>query len=351
MKGRAAIWRLAITGGIAVILFILVANVITQPVAGDLRSYIAEFTDASGLHQDADVRFRGVRVGKVDAIDLKRRNGQSVAAVMFTLDKRYGIVSATRLAIKFQSLTGLRYVEVVNPSDKYSTADLMTHVPTTMTQPSLDVTALFNGLQPVFATMSPEDIDTFAANAVNYLSGDGSGLKPLLASVRKLTEFVSDRQQVIATLMRNLSELAGPMSGHSQDLVQILKWVNIPLDGALNAMDEFRKMQLYGGDFWRPVVRLVENLGFPNHPMEGWSFLDPKFRRPEWNEQNLDQGLDRAFTRIDDFIDAVKLAPVFQDNVPPPQDGAPAPCSHGRAQLPEQMDVLLNGQRVVLCNR
>ena len=40
------------------------------------------------------------------------------------------------------------------------------------------------------------------------------------------------------------------------------------------------------------------------------------------------------------------------DNIPPPpEDGAPVPCSHGRVQLPEAMDVLLNGQRVVLCNK
>src|SRR5579875_1768084 len=130
MTTRAALWRLAIAGAIAVILFILVANVIRQPVAADLRSYTAEFTDASGLHLDADVRVRGVRVGKVLAVDLERRRGQSVAVVKFTLDKRYGITSPTRLGIKFQALTGLRYVDVVDPAEKYSTADLVTRVPT-----------------------------------------------------------------------------------------------------------------------------------------------------------------------------------------------------------------------------
>ena len=36
-----------------------------------------------------------------------------------------------------------------------------------MTQPSFDITALFNGLQPVIATLSPDDINTFAENAGN----------------------------------------------------------------------------------------------------------------------------------------------------------------------------------------
>lgn len=353
MKGRAALWRLAIAGAVAIILFILVANVIRQPVAADLRSYTAEFTDASGLHLDADVRVRGVRVGKVHAIDLERRHGQSVAAVGFTLDKRYGITTATRLAIKFQALTGLRYVDVVNPSEKYSTTDLVMRVPTGMTQPSFDITALFNGLQPVFATLSPEDINTFAANTVNYLSGDGSGLEPLLNSIRKLTEFVSNRQQVVATLMRNLSDLAGAMGGHSNDLVQILKWVNRPLDGALEALDEFRKSQLYGLDFTSAAERLLASAGFQPLYMNGIGFTKGRdFFHPDMSQKDVDLAMDRAFTRVDDFVDAIKFVPVFWDNIGPPSgSGTPAPCSHGRAQLPEQMDVLLNGQRVVLCNR
>ena len=95
-------------------------------------------------------------------------------------------------------------------------------LPTAMTQPSFDVTTLFNGLQPVLATLSPDEINTFWENAETYLSGDGTGLGPMLDSIRKLTEFVSDRQQVIATLMRNLSEIADTMGGHAKEVVYIL---------------------------------------------------------------------------------------------------------------------------------
>ena len=67
---------------------------------------------------------------------------------------------------------------------------------------------------------------------------------------------------------------------------------------------------------------------------------------------SMDSSLNRAFTNVDNFVEAIKLVPAMWDNIPPPsQDGAPLPCSRGRAQLPATMDVLLNGQRVVLCNR
>ncbi len=352
MKPAAALWRLGITGVVAIVLFILLANVITQPVAPEVRSYAAEFTDASGLYSGADVRVRGVRVGKVQSVELKRRGGQSIAAVGFTLERRYGVVSATRLAIKYQSLTGSRYIDVVNPSERYSQADLVPRVPTAMTQPSFDITALFNGLQPVIATLSPEEINTFTANAASFLSGDGGGLAPMLQSIRTLTKFVSDRQQVVATLMRNLSEVAESMGGHSKDMVQILEWVNRPLDAALKVIDEFRKTELYASGFLTPVEQLLTNSGFPATGNSGLRFVTDGPHPADTNVSNIDEGLDKAFTRLDDFIDAFKLVPVMWENIgPPSQAGAPVPCSRGRFQLPEQMDVLLNGQRVVLCNR
>lgn len=350
MTARGALWRLALAAVVAVVLFILIANVIRQPIAAQELSYTAEFTDASGLHTDADVRVRGVRVGKVQSVRLERRDGRSLAAVDFTLDKQYGVVSASRLAIKYQALTGLRYVDIANPSEGYSETDLVKRVPTEMTQPSFDITALFNGLQPVIATLSPDEVNTFTSNAVSYLSGDGDGLAPMLESIHKLTRFVDDRQQIIATLMRNLSDVADGIGGNSKELVQILDWINRPLDGALNAIDEFRKSELYGPEFTDTVIRLMSNLGFPPvfNAASRWR-LEQNPANGEPSETEL--ALDRAFSNLDNYVDAFKLVPVVWDNIPEPQDDVPLPCSRGRFELPAPMDILINGQKVVLCNR
>jgi phospholipid/cholesterol/gamma-HCH transport system substrate-binding protein len=334
MKPLAALWRLGLSVAVAVVLFILLSNTLTNPVAINTRTYTAEFTDASGLHPDGDVRVRGVRVGKVESVDLARHDGQNVAQVKFTLDQQYGILAISRLAIKFQALTGVRYLDVTNAAEGYTAADLVTQVPTSMTQPSFDVTALFNGLQPVLATLSPEEINTFTANAASFLTGDGSGLAPLLDSLRRLTQFVSDRQEVVATLMSNLSQVADAIESKSKQFIHIIDLLNQPVDGALTILDEFRKDFLFGKDFFDPVVRLLNNAG-----------LKPGI--------NIDEALDRAFSNLDNFFDAFKLVPVINDNIKPPgeNDDTVEPCSRGRFQLPETMDVLLNGQRVVLCNR
>lgn len=350
MKPSAALWRLAIVGIVGIVLFTFLANAIKQPVTGKVRSYRAEFTDSSGLHPGADVRVRGVRVGKVQSIELDRHDGQSVSAVGFTLETRYGVVPETRLAIKYQSLTGSRYVDVMNASENNSNAHVVAHITTAMTQPSFDITALFNGLQPVLATLSPQEVNTFAENATEYLSGNG-GLAPMLESIRRLTRFVSDRQGVIATLMNNLSTVADSMGGHSKDMIQLLDYINRPLNGALSVLDQFRMTELYSTGFLFPVQQLLINAGFPAEGNSGDRLIMEPPGHQDLNATNIDDALDRAFNNVDDIIGAFKLVPVMWDNVgPPSQMGAPVACSKGRFQLPEQMDVLLNGQRVVLCN-
>jgi phospholipid/cholesterol/gamma-HCH transport system substrate-binding protein len=334
MKLIASLWRVGLSIAVTIGLVILLSNTLTNPVAVSTRTYTALFTDASGLHLDGDVRVRGVRVGKIASVDLARHDGQNLAQVKFTLDKKYGVVAVTRLAIKFQALTGVRYIDVTNPAEGFHAVDLITHVPVAMTQPSFDVTALFNGLQPVLATLSPEEINTFTANAASFLTGDGSGLEPLLRSVRRLTEFVSNRQQVVATLTQNLSQIADAIQSKSKQFIHIIDLINQPIDSALTILDEFRKDMLYGGDFFDPVTRLLHSAGF----------------KPG---TNVDDALDRAFSNLDNYLDAFKLVPVINENIPPPSEDETVaePCSRGNFQLPETMDVLLNGRRVVLCNR
>jgi phospholipid/cholesterol/gamma-HCH transport system substrate-binding protein len=332
-KPLGALWRSVLAAAVSIVLLIVIANVITQPVDVTTRTYTADFTDASGLHEGADVRVHGVRVGKVDALRLKRSDGRSLAEVTMTMDKRFAVVPTSRMAIKFQALTGLRYVDVVGAAEASAAPTSITMLPTAMTEPSFDVTVLFNGLQPVLAALNPDQINTFTDNVASFLAGDGDGLGPMLDSIRQLTSLVSNRGDVISTLMQNLRTLADGTQGRSDEMIQLLDLIRQPIESGMTVLDEFRKSQIYGPDFVAQAVRLLDNAG-----------LRPGI--------NIDDGFDKAITNSYDFLDLVKRIPVIWENIgPPPVKGTPAPCSKGRAELPLPMDVLLNGRKVVLCNQ
>lgn len=333
-KPLGALWRFAIAVAISILLLIVIANVITQPVTEATRTYQAEFTDVSGLHEGADVRVRGVRVGKVAALVLRRSEGRTIAKVDFTMERGYSIVAASRLAVKFQALTGLRYLDVTDAAQgNVPAGDIVKVVQTASTVPSFDVTVMFNGLQPVLATLNPNEINTFTDNVATFLNGDGDGLGPMLASITRLTALVSDRESVIATILRNLQHVAQGVRGNSDSVIKILEQLKIVMESGMTVLDEFRKSAIYGPDFAAPIVRLLNAAGI----------------KPGWNP---DEAFDRAITNLYNEIDGVKRIPVVWENLPdPPAGGTPAPCSKGQAVLPLPMDVLLNGRKVVVCNR
>ena len=321
-----------IAAAVSVVLLIVISNAITQPVDTTTRTYHADFTDVSGMHGGADVRVRGVRVGKVTSIELKRADGRSYADVGFTLDRRFSVGDATRLAVKFQALTGLRYVDVTSPMESGSAEAGITHVSTRMTQPSFDVTVLFNGLQPVLATMNPDQINQFATNMSSFMAGDGAGLRPMLDSVRNLAAVASEREQLITTMVRNLAGFSDGVRGRSGHLIEMAEQARYVVDDLLSVLDEMRKSDMYGPTFLDEVLRLLDNVGIKRGI-------------------NVDRAMDTAFTNVYDFLEAYKRTPVFWENLtPPPAPNDAAPCMRGVAELPLPMDVLLNGRKVMLCN-
>ncbi|WP_433662323.1 MlaD family protein [Nocardia sp. CA-128927] len=100
-------WRLGLFAAAMVGLLVVIATAITRPVHGDTDTYHALFTDVSGLKSGDDVRIYGVSVGKVTGIHLDGTRAQ----VDFSVHSARPVYTASVLAIRYQSLTGQRYIE------------------------------------------------------------------------------------------------------------------------------------------------------------------------------------------------------------------------------------------------
>ncbi len=194
-------------------------------MTNETNSYTAEFTDVSGLGAHGDIRTKGVRIGKVESVELIRDGGRSLAEVHFTMEKPYQLTSDTILAVKYQNLTGVRYIDAEFPENPGGAVD---RLPADKTRASFDITELFNGLQPVLATMSTDDINTFTENAISLLQGDGNGLSPMLEDAQKLAGLAHDREQVISTLTGNLARISDSMGGRSPEVVEFLRFGEFP---------------------------------------------------------------------------------------------------------------------------
>ncbi|MVU80778.1 MCE family protein [Nocardia sp. ET3-3] len=331
VKMAVTLVKLGIAAALSMLLLVIVVNAIKSPVDGETHSYTADFTDASGLHINGDIRIKGVRVGKVESIELIRQGGRSIAEVGFSLQKRYQLSENTVLAVKYQNLTGVRYIDLEPPAQP---GKPVTHLTTAVTKPSFDITQLFNGLQPVLSTMSTDEINNFTQNAISLLQGDGSGLAPMMDSAQQLADLARDRQQVLSTLATNLSRIADTMGGRSPQVMDFLQSLSYSVGQAMTVLDQFQKTAVFGPEFTAPVHRLILELGL-SHDM------------------NIDQLLAQAFSSMPAAAEALRLLPGAFAGLQLPQLSAAAgamQCSNGVATLPTAVKVLLNGSEVVVCN-
>ncbi|WP_422336352.1 MlaD family protein [Rhodococcus sp. (in: high G+C Gram-positive bacteria)] len=321
--------KLLVAGIAAVMLFVLILNAIKNPVEGTTSSFSADFTDVSGLHENADVRIRGVKVGKVTGLELGQDKGESFATVAFTLSEPNTLTTSSSLAVKYANLSGVRYVDITGPAD----GTPVTHASTAMTVPSFDVTQLFNGLQPVLETLSPAELNEFSENALTILQGDGQGMGPMLESIEKLSRYTVDRQQVISALVTNLARISETMGGKSPQILEFIRYLQAPIDSAFGVLDQFQKAAAFGPSFMGAVDNLLIGLGI--------------------NEDlDIDRMLAAAIPDVDQMVETLRILPSFLRGLQTQVvgKGDDQGCAFGQASLPELPRVLFGGAEVLVCN-
>lgn len=79
---------------------------------GEVNHYVLEARqNVTGLNLQAQVRYRGIRSGRVEAIDLDPAD-RRVILVRISLDARYPLTAGTTARLNTQGLTGIAYVQL-----------------------------------------------------------------------------------------------------------------------------------------------------------------------------------------------------------------------------------------------
>ncbi|MCM6772542.1 MCE family protein [Nocardia sp. CDC159] len=183
--------------------------------------YAALFTDVSGLAVGDAVRTSGVQVGRVTSIAI---TATATARVGFSVDGAHRVGPGTGAAVRYQTLLGQRYVELTGSGPDAPLPPGAT-IPLDRTVPSFDVTRLFNGFEPLFQSLDTAQLNRLAENLLHVLRGDGAGIGPVLDDLHALLRFASDRDAVVALLIRNLGEIAEQIGGKSEQVGALIKQV------------------------------------------------------------------------------------------------------------------------------
>jgi phospholipid/cholesterol/gamma-HCH transport system substrate-binding protein len=192
----------------------MLALTITNGAISDGRDYRAIFSDATSLNAGDDVRMAGVRIGQVTSVTVTDR---ALALVDFTIDPQVRLARTVSATIRFRNLIGQRYVELDEGDGPLDPA-LTGGATIRNTTPALDLTVLFNGFQPLFQALSPQQINDLTAEIIAVFQGEGPTIGNLVAQTAQLTNALADKDQVIGEVVDNLSAVLKAVNGRGDQL-------------------------------------------------------------------------------------------------------------------------------------
>ncbi len=218
-KQRKALIGLAAFTAFAVTVTSLVYTTLERDVVGPANTYSAIFTDVSGLAPGSDVRVAGVRVGRVDTIELTG----TLAKVTFRVASNQTLYTNTVASVTYQNIIGQRYLGL-SPGQGDQPAPLPDHaqIPKERTNPSFDISYLLNGFEPFFTQLDPQQVDNLTTAIIQAFQGDSSSILTLTTQASALAQTLAGPDEVLGQLIENLNQLMDTVARQSNNLQTLI---------------------------------------------------------------------------------------------------------------------------------
>jgi phospholipid/cholesterol/gamma-HCH transport system substrate-binding protein len=224
----APLIKFSIFAIVTILATLLLAATIGNFSFASTNSYRAVFTDVTGVTVGDDVRIAGVRVGAVTGIAIKDR---TEAELTFTVSTDHPLFTSTHAEIRWRDLVGERYLALVDGAGDETRLQPGGEIPLAQTAPALDLTVLFQGFKPLFAALSPDDVNKLAFEIIQTLQGEGGTIDGLLSETASLTSALADRDQLIGSVIDNLNGVLTALDQHNDRFGDLLNQLQRLISG------------------------------------------------------------------------------------------------------------------------
>ncbi|KAA0019436.1 MCE family protein [Antrihabitans cavernicola] len=204
---------------LAILVTWVIWSTLQRSVDGDTSNYGATFSDVSGLKVGDDVRMAGVRVGRINDIEL---DGKNNAKVDFIVQSNQHLYANTKALVRYQNLIGQRYVALAPGAGDAAPLPAGGSIPIEQTEPSFDISVLLGGFEPLFSVLRPEQINDLSETLVQALQGDGVSLGSFITQAAALAATFSQRDAIIGDVITNLSGVLTGLANRSDQLDSLI---------------------------------------------------------------------------------------------------------------------------------
>ncbi len=207
----------AISIAVILLLLLMAFKASDLPLIGGGTTYNADFSEASGIKANDEVRIAGVRVGKVTAVTLKGNTVQ----VAFKVDTPSKFGKETGAQIKVKTLLGANYLALL-PKGAGQLSEGAT-IPKSRTRSAYDVVQAFSGLASRAEKIDTKQLATSFDTLATLTKDTPAAFQGTLRGLSRISQTVASRDQQIGELLQNLNTVSGTLANRDKDLVDLMK--------------------------------------------------------------------------------------------------------------------------------
>ena len=187
------------------------------PIIGGGDTYHAMFTEAGGLKVNDEVRIAGVRVGKVNDIELD--NDQ--VAVTFKVDHAADFGGDTRAAIKVKTILGSMFL-ALEPAGSGQLSEGAT-IPVDRTSSPYDVVDAFQGLASTSEQIDTDQLADSLTTLADLTRNTPDEFRGALSGLSRLSSNVAAKDEQLNSLLVNLERVSTVLDARDEDIIALMK--------------------------------------------------------------------------------------------------------------------------------
>ncbi len=287
------------------------------PIIGGGDTYHAMFTEAGGLKVNDEVRIAGVRVGKVDEVELA---GDEVR-VSFKVDDAADFGGDTRAAIKVKTILGSMFL-ALEPAGG-GRLDEGATIPAARTSSPFDVVEAFEGLASTSAQIDTDQLAESLTTLADLTRNTPEEFRGALDGLSRLSSNVAAKDEQLNTLLVNLERVSTVLDERDQDIVKLMEDSDVLFRALVARREAVHDLLVSSTTLSQELTRLIDQSREDLKP--ALAHLENVVAVLNKNEDNLDSSLRlmAPFYRV--FANTLGTGPWFDtwiSNFPPvPQVG------------------------------
>ncbi len=180
-------------------------------------SYQAYFSDASGLHKGNMVQVGGIRVGRVQDVQLDK----SKVLVTFEVDHGVEFGKDSGARIEVLSLLGEKYLNLIPEGD--GQLDEHTPIPADRTSSSYDIVGVFGDLAETTEQIDTHQLDVALDVVAETVNQSAPEIQASFEGIARLSESVASRDAQIQALLNSSKDVSALLADRSADLVDLMR--------------------------------------------------------------------------------------------------------------------------------